>query len=171
MKRITYQQQLNHPKWIELTKKMKEKEGWKCQKCSAVDKPLHLHHSCYVKGRLIWEYAEELLKVLCEDCHKYLHWEIEHAKDMLQIGLDYKKDFEQQEREIAEARRQGWDWDYRNCCPQNKFGLAEQCTQCGLIHENWSHGEDTECPNCYGHMNNGKVLTLEEILKRREEIS
>lgn len=75
MKKLTYKEQLKHPKWIKLAERVKEKAVWRCQECSAIDKPLHAHHLQYVKGRKAWPYAPELLRALCDECHKDKHRE------------------------------------------------------------------------------------------------
>ena len=36
-------------------------------------KGLNVHHRYYVKDKLPWEYPDEALVTLCEDCHKKLH--------------------------------------------------------------------------------------------------
>lgn len=36
-------------------------------------KGLNIHHQYYVKGKFPWEYDDDALVTLCEDCHKKLH--------------------------------------------------------------------------------------------------
>ncbi len=37
------------------------------------DKTLHVHHTAYENGKKIWEYGDEQLITLCEECHEYEH--------------------------------------------------------------------------------------------------
>lgn len=40
-----------------------------CQ--NTVEKPtLHVHHKAYLKGKEPWDYADEFLIVVCEECHE-----------------------------------------------------------------------------------------------------
>lgn len=38
---------------------------------------LHVHHKYYIKGKLPWEYADESLITLCQNCHQKVHDETE----------------------------------------------------------------------------------------------
>jgi hypothetical protein len=69
----TYAEQLKNPKWINLRNRMLEKNNYKCQECNSLEKQLFVHHKKYVKGRKAWQYHEDLLEVLCEECHFYAH--------------------------------------------------------------------------------------------------
>jgi len=49
--------------------KIMERDGFACRKCAAKDKTLHVHHHYYTKGAEPWEYDDEVLVTLCNDCH------------------------------------------------------------------------------------------------------
>ena len=34
---------------------------------------IHVHHKYYVNGKLAWEYSNDALISLCQECHQYLH--------------------------------------------------------------------------------------------------
>ena len=70
---MKYQDQLKSPKWQKLREKIFEKRKYTCEICQSKDKQLHLHHKQYVKGRKAWMYHEDLLQVLCNDCHEEHH--------------------------------------------------------------------------------------------------
>jgi hypothetical protein len=70
---MTYAEQLRHPQWQRRRLQVLDAAGWRCTCCSADDKPLHVHHRLYVKGRLAWEYSDAELVALCEDCHEHEH--------------------------------------------------------------------------------------------------
>ena len=56
--------------WKKKAREMREKAGFKCQLCAAIDKPLNVHHNSY--ERLGRERDDDLL-VLCEPCHHKFH--------------------------------------------------------------------------------------------------
>lgn len=71
--KLTYGERLKHPKWQRARLERIEAAGWKCEKCGETEKPLHVHHTKYVRGRMPWEYGHGELEVLCEDCHAAEH--------------------------------------------------------------------------------------------------
>ena len=52
-----------------------ELHNFECQICKATEKPLHIHHTVYKKGRNPWEYSDIELKCLCCDCHEQIEEE------------------------------------------------------------------------------------------------
>lgn len=70
---MTYQQKLRHPLWQKKRLEALNMAGWKCQRCEAVNKPLHVHHKIYRKGLDPWEYTFQELESLCEQCHTKEH--------------------------------------------------------------------------------------------------
>jgi 5-methylcytosine-specific restriction endonuclease McrA len=89
MKYIPYEKQLRKPRWIMLCKRLKEKAGWKCTKCGETKKLLHVHHLKYINGHKVWEYPDELLVVLCCDCHDEIHRHERLEKANSSRSLDY----------------------------------------------------------------------------------
>lgn len=73
MKKLSYKEQLLTAKWKKYRAKILEKREYRCEICKCIDKPLVIHHLQYVKGRMAWEYNEELLQVLCNKCHEEIH--------------------------------------------------------------------------------------------------
>jgi hypothetical protein len=73
MAKLTYTEQLKHPKWQRKRLEMLEASGFKCTNCGTEEKTLHVHHKQYVRGRSAWEYSATELQVLCEDCHTTTH--------------------------------------------------------------------------------------------------
>jgi hypothetical protein len=66
----TYVEQLKHPNWQRKRLEILEREEFMCEECENADLTLHVHHGYYEKGLSPWEYPDESLHVLCEDCHK-----------------------------------------------------------------------------------------------------
>ena len=58
------------PRWQRKRLELMELAGFTCEDCGAKDKPLNVHHSVYHKGRNPWEYPNNLLRCVCEDCHQ-----------------------------------------------------------------------------------------------------
>lgn len=72
---MTYAEQLRHPKWQRRRLEIMGRDEFRCTKCLADDKTLNVHHKLYRKGAAPWEYSDEELVTLCEDCHQAEHWE------------------------------------------------------------------------------------------------
>lgn len=70
MARQSYAELLKDPRWQRKRLEILQRDGWRCQKCEREDKTLHVHHRRYVYGRKPWEYEEQDLVTLCEDCHE-----------------------------------------------------------------------------------------------------
>ena len=41
-----------------------------CENCGDAEATLHIHHAYYEKGLAPWEYSDDSLHCLCEECHK-----------------------------------------------------------------------------------------------------
>ena len=70
---MNYKEQIKSPKWQKKRLEVLELRGFKCEECKCEDKQLHVHHRFYIKGRKYWEYDNDVLQVLCEDCHQKEH--------------------------------------------------------------------------------------------------
>lgn len=66
----SYFELLRHPKWQEKRLRIMERAHFECENCSADDSTLNVHHSYYEKGLKPWEYPDESLHCLCDDCHE-----------------------------------------------------------------------------------------------------
>ncbi len=66
----TYYDQLRDPKWQKKRLEVMSRADFECEYCGAKDKTLNVHHSYYEKGLAPWEYQDESLHCLCEDCHR-----------------------------------------------------------------------------------------------------
>lgn len=65
----TYAEKLKDPRWQKKRLEILNRDEWKCQNCSASEKTLHVHHKDYERGRDPWDYTDNWLATLCEDCH------------------------------------------------------------------------------------------------------
>lgn len=65
----TYWELLRHPNWQKKRLEILKRDEFICRNCGATEKPLHVHHAYYEKGKAPWEYPADSLRTLCEDCH------------------------------------------------------------------------------------------------------
>ncbi len=70
---MSYADLLRDPRWQKKRLQIMERDGWRCIACHSDKKTLNVHHSRYVQGRMPWEYPDEELHTLCEDCHADEH--------------------------------------------------------------------------------------------------
>ncbi len=66
----TYAELLRDPRWQQRRLRVLDAGGWKCEECGAKCRELHVHHGYYGKGMKPWEYPDDTLHVLCDECHK-----------------------------------------------------------------------------------------------------
>lgn len=66
----SYATNLKDPRWQKRRLEILSRDEFSCRKCGATDKPLNVHHTYYDQGHEPWEYIDESLITLCEDCHK-----------------------------------------------------------------------------------------------------
>lgn len=89
---MDYKEQLKSPKWQKKRLEIMERDGFQCQCCYDRDEELTVHHKKYIKGRMSWEYDEELI-TLCTECHENIH-KLEKLGsylffDFLKISINY----------------------------------------------------------------------------------
>ena len=68
--RITYIEKLKDPRWQKKRLQIFERDGWACVFCESKNKTLVCHHLYYLPGREPWDYSNEALATLCEECHE-----------------------------------------------------------------------------------------------------
>lgn len=76
---MSYAEKYRRPEWQKKRLQMLERANWKCESCSDEKVQLHVHHKQYIPSRNPWEYKDDQLVVLCENCHLAIH----HARDDL----------------------------------------------------------------------------------------
>ncbi len=70
---MDYKEQIKSPKWQKRRLEILQRDNFTCQVCGSSDKTLHVHHTVYENGNKIWEYDDNQLITLCEECHEYEH--------------------------------------------------------------------------------------------------
>lgn len=66
---MTYSQKLLDPRWQRRKSEVQRKANFTCEDCGSTTKTIHVHHSFYIRGKEPWEYDDDLLMLLCDDCH------------------------------------------------------------------------------------------------------
>lgn len=84
--KLNYQSQLNHPLWKEKRNYIVNQRGNECERCGSKEH-LQVHHIKYLKGKLAWEYEDNLLECLCGICHMKEH-DIDKTKEKQEWLLD-----------------------------------------------------------------------------------
>ena len=66
-----YSEKLKDPRWQKKRLEILERDKWTCQNCFDSESTLVVHHRKYIKETEPWDYPDELLLTLCEDCHEF----------------------------------------------------------------------------------------------------
>lgn len=82
-KKRSYWEKLQDPRWQRRRLERLQAEGWKCQFCLTDDHQLHIHHTFYERGVEPWEYPDESLLVLCDNCHEQAQETMAEATRMI----------------------------------------------------------------------------------------
>ena len=72
-KTLSYNEQIRSPHWQKRRLQILQRDNFTCQICGSTEKTLHVHHLCYRKDAKIWDYPDNTLITLCEDCHRMEH--------------------------------------------------------------------------------------------------
>jgi hypothetical protein len=68
-----YWKLLRDPRWQRKRLEILQRSDFSCEVCGATDQTLNVHHRIYRKGAAPWEYADNELQALCEECHEAHH--------------------------------------------------------------------------------------------------
>lgn len=83
---MTYEEQLDDVRWFAKRLEILERDDYCCQDCLRGKNrlshsiELHVHHKKYIDGLMAWEYPNELLITLCDECHGKLHGKIDDPR-------------------------------------------------------------------------------------------
>ncbi len=104
MEKIKYSDKLKDPRWKRKRVEILERADYKCEACEKEDEPLQIHHGYYERNLEPWDYDEDTLHCLCEECHsmaelmrEIIYKEIgrinpSHYKNVLSEVLKIKKE-------------------------------------------------------------------------------
>lgn len=82
---MTYHDKLLDPRWQRRRLQILLRDDFTCQECLDNKKTVHVHHKVYKFGLDPWDYPDEDLITLCEDCHSNSYMEVfyEMASEIL----------------------------------------------------------------------------------------
>ena len=86
----SYKELLKDPRWQKRRLEILQRDRFTCQHCGRNDRTLHVHHKRYVEGKNPWEYSDEDLITLCEECHNN---ETEYASDLYRVYSELQESF------------------------------------------------------------------------------
>jgi hypothetical protein len=89
---LSYAEQIKHPLWQKKRLEVLSANNWICQDCKAFGQTLHVHHTAYKKGRMLWEYEVDELRCLCDLCHNQAHERLQDLQDIfvhLPVGMQH----------------------------------------------------------------------------------
>jgi hypothetical protein len=66
----TYSDKLKDPRWQRKRLEILQRDDFACRYCRSKDNTLHVHHKLYRKGKMPWDYEDDVFVTLCESCHK-----------------------------------------------------------------------------------------------------
>lgn len=66
----TYSEKLKDPRWQKKRLQILERDNWTCTACGDMRSTLAVHHFYYERGKDPWDYPDDALATLCEDCHE-----------------------------------------------------------------------------------------------------
>lgn len=67
---LSYKQQLLDPRWQRRRLEFCQLKNWRCEDCDSTIKTLEVHHCIYLRGTMLWNYPDHLLRLCCCDCHE-----------------------------------------------------------------------------------------------------
>lgn len=82
MSKLDYFEKLKDPRWQKKRLKIFERDKYMCRFCYDETKTLTVHHTYYQFKKDPWNYADESLITLCDDCHNELTESIEETKTL-----------------------------------------------------------------------------------------
>lgn len=69
----SYKEKLLDPRWQRKRLEILSRNDFCCEDCGTDESTLHVHHRYYLKGKNPWEYEDDALVALCENCHAVDH--------------------------------------------------------------------------------------------------
>lgn len=82
----SYSEKLRDPRWQRRRLEIMQLALFQCQRCATIDVPLNIHHIVYRRGAEPWDYDDEDLACLCEDCHDREHRAIDMLRRLIRKG-------------------------------------------------------------------------------------
>ena len=92
MEKLSYSEKLQDIRWKRRRDYIKKRDYYACQACFEHNKPLYVHHRYYEADKDPWDYPDNALVSLCQECHEL---ENEHTREGYERKLLklFKKNF------------------------------------------------------------------------------
>lgn len=90
---MNYKEQYKHPKWQKKRLEILTRDGYHCVNCGNNENTLHVHHYYYTKDAKVWEYENEALTTLCDDCHEDWHDVNDEIKKLFCVDTTTLREF------------------------------------------------------------------------------
>lgn len=87
MQTKTYTEKLQDPRWQKKRLEVFNRDNWTCRCCGDTTTQLEIHHVEYFEGLMPWEYPDDMLKTLCNACHKKEQERPKHEQYLIQALL------------------------------------------------------------------------------------
>lgn len=87
---MDYSEKLKDPRWQKRRLQIFERDKFRCTLCYDDKKTLHVHHKFYNPNTEPWDYSDDVLQTLCEDCHLVVEYFKNNPNEILRI---YKQKF------------------------------------------------------------------------------
>ena len=95
---MKYSDKLKDPRWQKKRLEIMNRDNFACRSCSDIESTLHVHHVKYLKQFDPWEYSDEYMITLCDECHAEWHRlfdnNIKPGKTFLVAKLNFDLDIE-----------------------------------------------------------------------------
>jgi hypothetical protein len=79
----TYSEKLKDPRWQKRRLEILSKNEFACEVCGDDEETLHVHHIIYHHKRDPWNYEDNELQCLCEQCHKEIEEFIKRSTEAI----------------------------------------------------------------------------------------
>ena len=83
----TYRDDIRDPRWQRKRLNVMDRDHYTCQLCRSSSNYLNVHHLYYLPGHRIWEYENEALVTLCDDCHSFAHEELPKISGLIAMAV------------------------------------------------------------------------------------
>lgn len=98
---MTYAEKLKDPRWQKRRLEIMQRDNFTCCDCGETAKTLNVDHRVYRKGLEPWEYDDNDLWTLCEDCHHFFT----SARQRITDEVGHMNSFEIEQLEAFLAHR------------------------------------------------------------------
>jgi len=78
-----YWEKLKDPLWQKKRLEVLQRDEFTCVDCGNKEQTLHVHHKYYRRGADPWDYPDDALKTLCEDCHEATTVVVDEIKQLI----------------------------------------------------------------------------------------